>query len=299
MSLVNKHIHFVRRVGLSGGLKPAIALCASILFLMGCRGKQEEVVAPRQMIEHAKTEYIENKFGMKFITIPAGKFLMGSDRGDGSELPHVVRISKPFALSITPLTGRQLSQIRATKQPSLRALPDYDRMRKESNQLRAARGLPMLEGESAVIIDSWNEAYQLGRELSNLDDEFNYRLPTEAEWEYACRSGDTREGPPVRDPSNLSAWKVSANDPNAFGLYDMKRGLGEYCQDWYSVHTYDAKPSIDPQGPAISTHSRVVRGKPDSEGCYSCWKRFSAQPQGDEEMMTTVRFVLEKKVDPQ
>lgn len=102
--------------------------------------------------------------------------------------------------------------------------------------------------------------------MNAMKDGYVYRLPTEAEWEYACRVGDT-----VRHEENLDAmaWydknseshthEAGEKQPNDWGLYDMYGNMWEWCQDRYDRNYYRQRLSIDPQGPASGAH-RVIRG---------------------------------------
>jgi formylglycine-generating enzyme required for sulfatase activity len=120
---------------------------------------------------------------------------------------------------------------------------------------------------------SWHDAVEFCKKLSALAEEKQakrtYRLPTEAEWEYACRGG--RSSPfhfgntitPAKanfSGSNLSpTTSVGSYPPSDFGLYDMHGNVWEWCADWYSTDYYKQSPRKDPQGPKTGT-SRVLRG---------------------------------------
>ena len=134
---------------------------------------------------------------------------------------------------------------------------------------------------------SWNDAVAFCKWLSKKEGK-TYRLPTEAEWEYACRAGTTTRYYSGDDPETLAKvgnvadaaakakfpdWKytIKANDgyvftapvgkfkPNAFGLYDMHGNAWQWCADWYGAEYYAASPADDPTGPD-SGNGRVLRG---------------------------------------
>jgi sulfatase modifying factor 1 len=134
---------------------------------------------------------------------------------------------------------------------------------------------------------SWNDAVAFCKWLSKKEGK-SYRLPTEAEWEYACRAGTTTRYSSGDDFETLAkvgnvadatakakfpdwSWAIAASDgyvftapvgkfnPNAFGLYDMHGNVWEWCADWYGDEYYAASPADDPMGPA-SGAGRVFRG---------------------------------------
>ena len=118
---------------------------------------------------------------------------------------------------------------------------------------------------------SWNNAQEFIKKL-NAQTGKHYRLPTEAEWEYAARSGGKNEiWAGTSDEKNLGkyAWffknsgetthKVGLKKPNGLGLYDMSGNIGEWCQDWYSDSYYKNRPKDNPQGPEKG-EKRVMRG---------------------------------------
>lgn len=179
---------------------------------------------------------------------------MGSD-GLGEnfdEAPiHQVVISRPFRMGITEITNAQ-----------------YESFRPEHRALRGKNGVS-LEDDEAVVNVSYSDAVAFCEWLSRKEGK-NYRLPTEAEWEYACRAGtytlfSTGDGLPavyhrnqkvVRDFDPVSL-KVAQTPPNTFGLYDMHGNVEEWCLDWYAP--YSAEKQKDPAGP-LAGEFRVTRG---------------------------------------
>jgi len=117
---------------------------------------------------------------------------------------------------------------------------------------------------------TWNEAQEFCRRLSDLPQERaaarHYRLPTEAQWEYACRGGSTkpRDGRPTVTGSGankvVALQPIGSHEPNEFGLHDMRGNAWEWCSDWFHPTYYRRSPELDPQGPA-SGITRVVRGR--------------------------------------
>jgi formylglycine-generating enzyme required for sulfatase activity len=185
----------------------------------------------------------KNSIGMEFVPVPAGSFMMGSPTGRNDEQPpHRVTISQGFLIGRYEVTAAEWKAV----------------MGREPNSFKGNL-LP-------VIFVSWNEAQEFIRKLNQLNDGYSYRLPTEAEWEYACRAGTTGE---YADELNWIAWyqansddklhKVGYKHPNAWGIYDMEGNAWEYCQDWYSETYYSQSPVADPLGPGSGTQ-RVERG---------------------------------------
>ena len=211
--------------------------------------------------------------GLKMVRIAPGQFLMGSPSGEGveEECPqHLVQLTRPFFLSAREVTSTQYHAV-MSDDPSLLeisgGLPITDVSWADAirfcNKLSAAKGLPPYyrvegAGDSPIVT-----IIQPGGP--------GYRLPTEAEWEYACRAGSTTSFPFGNDESNLEkfAWykansleqahEVGVKKPNAWGLYDMLGNVWEWCEDGYDIGYYANSPPSDPRGPEKS-NLRVVRG---------------------------------------
>jgi len=194
---------------------------------------------------------ITNSIGMKLALIPAGEFLMGSpeseeDRYDG-EHQHKVRITKPFYLGVYEVTQAEYEKVMVEN-------PSYDK-----------------GATNPVEMVSWDDATEFCKRLSTKEGR-TYRLPTEAEWEYACRAGTTTKysfGDDAAslgkyawylDNSALKAHPVGEKKANAWGLHDMHGNVWEWCQDWYGG--YPVAEVTNPRGPEEAT-SRVFRG-----GCW-------------------------------
>lgn len=195
-----------------------------------------------------------NSIGIKLVKIPAGTYNMGSNRGgeDADESPvHAVTITSGFNMSATEITNKQ-----------------YETFDPAHNKLRGKNGFSFKDDE-AVIFVSYKEAVAFCAWLSRKEGK-PYRLPTEAEWEYACRAGTTTDyftGNELpadyqklqhnnRVPVPVSL-RVAQTSPNAWGLYDMHGNVEEWCNDWYGA--YIAAPQQDPVG-RQSGLSRVTRG---------------------------------------
>lgn len=201
-----------------------------------------------------------NSIGMPFTRIPAGEFLMGSPDNDpaktSAETPqHRVEISQPFLLGTHEVTQQQFEQIMSVN-PS--------RFKDPSHPVERV---------------SWTNSTEFCTRLSESDDNYNYRLPTEAEWEYACRAGTTTEDDDgdgldpargwFRDNSRGQTHPAGQASPNKWGLYDMQGNVWEWCADWYDGNYYWSSPAIDPTGPATGAN-RVRRGGGYNSGAWYC-----------------------------
>ena len=214
---------------------------------------------------------LTNSIEMKFTLIPAGEFEMG----DYIDRPiHRVRISQPYYLGIYEVTQSQYERVTGTN-PSWfsKTGPAKDRV----------SGLDT--SDSPVEFVSWNDAQEFCRKLSALNGEQpngrRYRLPTEAEWEYACRAGTKTkfhfgdvlngdkanvdgklpEGTTTEGPSLERATSVGRYGANAFGLYDMHGNVGEWCEDVYNAKAYSQRSGLTTD-PFVTSGSenRVMRG---------------------------------------
>jgi formylglycine-generating enzyme required for sulfatase activity len=194
-----------------------------------------------------------NSIGMKFVRIRPGSFMMGSaEGGDFDEKPaHKVNITRPFYMAVTEVTNAQYERF----DPSHKSMRGKYDLSKDSNQ--------------AVIYVSWNEAARFCRWLSEKEN-LSYRLPTEAEWEYACRAGTTTkyytgdELPEIyhkhQDREAFPKFvdlMVGKTPANLWGLYDMHGNVEEWCYDWYGP--YVETEQTDPIGP-IHWDFKVTRG---------------------------------------
>ena len=208
------------------------------------------------------------------VRIEPGEFLMGSPDSDkdaeADEKPrHRVRITRPFYLGKYEVTqaeyeavmGENPSSFKGNAKQPVENVSWLDAVR-FCNQLSEREGLkPFYEisGETVQVPD-WNGT--------------GYRLPTEAEWEYACRAGTATRYSFGDDEASLGefSWfdgnsdsrthEVGQKRANGIGLHDMHGNVWEWCWDWYSADYYKEPPVDDPRGPSQAT-DRVIRG-----GCW-------------------------------
>jgi len=209
---------------------------------------------------------ITNSIGMEFALIQAGRFTKGmgsqispeevAKRYGGSaenykdERPqHPVKITKPFYLQTTEVSQGQWKSVMGNNPSNFKGCGD----------------------ECPVESISWDDAIKFVEKLNRIENTNKYRLPTEAEWEYACRAETETIFPFGDDADKLDeyAWynansdgkthPVGQKSPNAWGLYDMLGNVLEWCQDWYKSSYYSESPIADPKGPADGDE-RVLRG---------------------------------------
>ncbi len=213
----------------------------------------------------APGETITNSIAMELVYVPSGQFMMGSDDGESDERPvHKVKITKGFFIGRYEVTQGQYRLIMGTN-------PSYF---KKAGKLQAS------VDNHPVEQVSWNDAVEFCRRLSDRDGRA-YALPTEAQWEYACRAATSTAYAFGRSPSNLDkyAWHKSnsggkthpagSRKPNAFGLYDMHGNVWEWCSDWYGSDYYSKGISANPKNKESATF-RVLRGGSWDDDASSC-----------------------------
>ena len=279
-----------------------------------------------------------NSIKMRLVEVPAGEFLMGAEEDpvetlkafpDGStwldaEFPrHKVKITKPFLIGQHEVTLNQFLIFYHDAKYKVDAEKDgepswgFDKELRliESNRFRPWDPIAWkIDMNHPVIYVSWNDAVEFCDWLTRKEGKI-YRLPTEAEWEYACRAGSEQrysfgDAPEelVRyansaDSSRLNVFYPNASDPklrskflagndtyvwtapvgkflpNRFGLHDMHGNAWEWCSDWYDESFYAESPLEDPEGPRHGV-ARVLRGGAfyDSPFHLRCARRQSAEP---------------------
>jgi sulfatase modifying factor 1 len=220
---------------------------------------------------HMAEKPLVNAQGMTFVVVPAGEFIMGThdlesaamERPDGEiaqirdETPsHKVRFPEPFWLGRTEVTQGQWLRVMGT-----RPGPEAHWQRKDW------RTLP-------VVSVTWFDVQRFITALEEHTPGITYRLPTEAEWEYAARAGTEGLRPMSVDKLTDHAWyidnsgdvvhPVATLKANTWGLYDLFGNVWEWTTDWYAPDYYSNTPVIAPQGPAIG-NKKLRRG-----GSYHC-----------------------------
>jgi formylglycine-generating enzyme required for sulfatase activity len=207
------------------------------------------------------------ELSLNMVPVPAGTFTIGSpanergrDEGEGPQT--VVTISKPFWLGVTEVTQPQWQAIMGNN-PS-----------------------QFVMDNNPVERISWTEATEFCQKLTErertagrLPAGYVYALPTEAQWEYACRAGTTGQYSGKLDDvswyfkntEGLTTKPVGQKQPNAWGLQDMHGNVWEWCADWYGA--YPGGKISDPKGPATGT-IRIVRGGGWGDTALDCRSAF-------------------------
>jgi formylglycine-generating enzyme required for sulfatase activity len=237
---------------------------------------------------------VESSIGMKLVRIPRGTFTMGSPAGEvGREVDekqHEVEITKEFWLGVHEVTQKQFKALMGFN-PSYFSRNGEGKAGEEYGNVKPAGfkdQVPANTDDFPVENVSCNDAADFCKKLSEQAAEKNagrkYRLPTEAEWEYACRGGapsyqvfhfgnslsSTQANFNGRFPYGGAdkgnylgrPCKVGSYAKNGFGLHDMHGNIHEWCADWYDKDYHGKSPRRDPQGPSVGSE-RVLRG-----GCW-------------------------------
>jgi formylglycine-generating enzyme required for sulfatase activity len=209
--------------------------------------KAREEAKRRGGEEQKKVAEQSNSIGMKFTLIPAGEFMMGSEECDGEKPVYKVNMRKPFYLSIYPVTQREWKAVMGNK--------------------------PLhFKGDDLPVEQvTWDDVQAFIWKLNEKEGTNKYRLPSDAEWEYACRAGTTTKYSFGDDESKLGdyAWycdnssgkthPVGTKKPNPYGLYDMHGNVWEWVQDcWHD--DYGGAPTDGGVWEGGDSSTRVIRG---------------------------------------
>jgi formylglycine-generating enzyme required for sulfatase activity len=226
---------------------------------------------------------ITTKSGVAMIYLPGGQFTMGSDRGNPDEAPpHKVTVSA-FLMDKVPVTNAMYAQAQV---PNPSHWPDNPKFPVERVRWRDAKLYCNERSRLEGLKPCYNE------KTSEWDCDYTadgYRLPTEAEWEYAARAGS--DGPydfGGKDALRQYAWYADNSDqtvhpvgdkrPNKWGLYDMYGNVSVWCEDVYDPDYYKTSPAVDPHGPPSPGKDvkRVLRGgnwKASADMCRATYRQ--------------------------
>lgn len=248
---------------------PGLAVLV-VIAVCGCKAKPD--TEPGNVIE--------NSIGMRLAYIPAGEFMMGSEVDEkgrqDEEYQHTVKLTKAFRIGVTEVTQAQWREVMGNNPSNFKG------------------------DDLPVEKISWNSVTAFCKKVSEKEGK-TYRLPTEAEWEYACRAGasgafggtgNIDEMGWYEGNSEQKTHPVGTKQPNAWGLYDMHGNVSEWCSDYYEPEYPDGEV-VDPIGPEKGKY-RVVRG--GSWGYFSrsarCAARSSA-PGSYQLKQTGFRIIME------
>ena len=217
-----------------------------------------------------KHKQFTNSIGMKFAAISAGDFLMGGKAQDNVPI-RKVRITQPFYLGVHEVTQQQFKSVMGYN-------PSFFNYNSPNHPVDSI---------------SYDTAIEFCNKLS-AKEKRTYRLPTEAEWEYACRAGTTTAFYFGDDPSELPKYvwgwgkhvrnanrpmPVGTRKPNPWGLYDMSGNVSEWCSDWYDPLYYQTAPAADPKGPERSYLVVGVGARAHRGGNWRGWVATIPRPQ--------------------
>lgn len=273
----------------------ALILVAAVGFLVagisqipvpwGIKGEDKEQIRAQRLKD--LRQGFKSPIPMKMMAIPAGNFVMGACDGDSDALPdelpcRTITFTKPFQMGVYEVTVAQFlefvesqgykTQAESSGLGGWKASTASSWGSQNPNLNWSSPGYPVA-ADLPVTMVSYEDALAFCAWLSKRDGK-NYRLPTEAEWEYACRAGskDVYHFPiKSRDSYCWSLWNtkktvcprpVGTRQPNPWGLFDMIGNAREWCLDWYGEKGYLLSQKEFPQGPAKGT-LRVIRG-----GCF-------------------------------
>ncbi len=203
--------------------------------------------------------------GMKFVYVSPGSFKMGSNDGDRDEKPvHLVTLNRGYWIGKYEVTQKEYQEFTGTNPSNFKG------------------------NNNPVECVSWDDAVKFcerlterERKAGRLPEGYVYRLPTEAEWEYAARGGNKSRGYKYSGSNDLDrvgwydsnsekkAHGVGMKSPNELGIYDMSGNVWEWCNDWYGKSYYSSSPNTAPNGPSSGSY-RVDRG-----GCWTYYAKYS------------------------
>ena len=272
-----------------------------------------------QAQEAAKTlpKELINSFGMKLVLIPAGRFTMGSPADEPNSKPdemlHKVEISKPFYMGCLEVTEQQYAKVMDIK-------PREIQLKNSNGRVTGSKVIEFTTLPVSTV--NWFQANEFCEKLSNTAEEKKfrrqYRLPTEAEWEYACRAGTQTAYSFGSNPSDLGdyGWyrgntgfkrderikRGGLKRPNGWGLYDMHGNVSEWCLDLYTGYRegFVVDPVVRARGSVMIMSKVISRGGGFNSRPEFCRSAYRNSPYADDSggfriVMTISDETAEKK----
>jgi formylglycine-generating enzyme required for sulfatase activity len=275
-------------------------------------------VAPDQIAEakkHGVPVAFENDLGMRFVLVPAGSFIMGwysparmGWRSRGCLPPHRVTLTRPFYVQTTEVTNSQFRKYRpghdsGAVSVSDTLLSDGNTFREYLASVQAEdREVRTLDGDAQpAVLVSWDQAREFADWLSARDRAHSYSLPSEAQWEYACRAATTTRfafGDSIStDQANFAGQRnfygpdgvnrdtsvpVMSFPANSWSLHEMHGNVAEWCLDGYANDGHFAEDRVDPLIEATGEGRHVVRGGSWHSGpalLISAWRDFTSDDE--------------------
>lgn len=262
-------------------------LTFSLSLLVGCQRRAPvdipapPVTSPAGDAGAESPRELTTPVGIEMVLLPAGEFQMGGGSDPDSVPVHRVSVSACYMDRYE--ISQEIYERIMGQNPSRRKGPEnpVERVR-WTDALKFCNARSKAEGLTPCYdLETWACDFSAD----------GYRLPTEAEWEYACRAGSEGDYSFDGGAEQLDAYAwfkgnarrkhqpVGQKSPNAFGLYDMAGNVREWCNDWYALDYYATSPTADPTGPE-SGEKAVLRGGAFSTTADSCtnWSRYCDEP---------------------
>jgi formylglycine-generating enzyme required for sulfatase activity len=240
------------RKRIASALISSAAVCFMPLTSSGQTSRKPRVADPQEAPRHSLTFLLR---GDSFVSIPAGEFTMGSSSGNPDEAPpHRVRLSKSFELSRFEVTQAQWRAVMDSPHSKPRSDEEFKRI--DPAHFKG----PELPVDSV----SWDSVQEFLKILNSRDERYVYRLPTEAEWEYAAITGQSEQSAShnagwCEDSAGGRTHPIGEKSADKRGLHDMLGNVMEWVQDWYAPDHYQGSARVDPRGAATGSY-KVYRG---------------------------------------